>query len=71
MTFLKSLFMWKNSLYNFLKANNNILNIIQDFTIANKKHSLFIFEDAYFFHLSGVTIPWIMVVSHSYTLHFW
>ena len=51
MTFLKSLFMWKNSLYNFLKANNNILNIIQDFTIANKKHSLFIFEDAYFFLL--------------------
>ena len=37
MTFLKSLFMWKNPIYNFLKANNNMFNIIQDFTIANKK----------------------------------
>ena len=29
--------MWKNPIYNFLKANNNMFNIFQDFTIANKK----------------------------------
>ena len=51
MTFLKSLFMWKNPIYNFLKANNNMFNIFQDFTIANKKTFFVYFWRCIFFSL--------------------